>query len=91
MNDSLFELLDLLGPDSVREGFAIAPGIVTNNLDAIAEGRVQVRIPSVPSLEPWARVPAVGGGSGRKPESRCTASPLRQRGPVGTGRRGRSP
>ena len=65
MNDTLFERLERLGPDSFREGFAIAPGIVTNNLDAIAEGRVQVRIPSAPSLEPWARVPAIGGGSGR--------------------------
>jgi uncharacterized protein involved in type VI secretion and phage assembly len=65
MDEALFERLDQLGPDSLPDGFAIAPGIVTNNLDAIAEGRVQVRIPSVPAMEPWARVPAVGGGSGR--------------------------
>jgi len=45
--------------------FAIAPGIVTNNLDLIAEGRVQVRIPSRPAFEPWARLPAVGGAAGR--------------------------
>ena len=29
------------------------------------EGRVQVRIPSIPAMEPWARVPSLGGGSGR--------------------------
>ena len=65
MDEALFERLERLGPDSQPEGFAIAPGVVTNNLDLIAEGRVQVRIPSMPSIEPWARVPAIGGGSGR--------------------------
>lgn len=65
MDDTLFERLDKLGPESLHDGFAIAPGIVTNNLDAIAEGRVQVRIPSIPAMEPWARVPAIGGGDGR--------------------------
>ncbi|MEZ5351542.1 MAG: phage baseplate assembly protein V [Bryobacteraceae bacterium] len=65
MDEALFERLDQLGPESLPDGFAIAPGVVTNNLDAIAEGRVQVRIPSRPDIEPWARVPAVGGGSGR--------------------------
>ena len=65
MNDALMERLDQLGPDSIPDGFAIAPGIVTNNLDLIAEGRVQVRIPSAPQFEPWARLPSVGGGSGR--------------------------
>jgi uncharacterized protein involved in type VI secretion and phage assembly len=65
MEDALFERLDKLGPESLPDGFAIAPGVVTNNLDVMSEGRVQVRIPSVPAMEPWARVPAVGGGSGR--------------------------
>jgi uncharacterized protein involved in type VI secretion and phage assembly len=65
MDDALFERLDQLGPESLPDGFAIAPGIITNNLDLIAEGRVQVRIPSIPAMEPWARLPAIGGGSGR--------------------------
>lgn len=65
MNDALLDRLDQLSPDSLPDGFAIAPGIVTNNLDMLAEGRVQVRIPSAPDFEPWARLPAVGGGSGR--------------------------
>ena len=38
---------------------------MTNNLDIMSEGRVQVRIPSIPAMEPWARVPSLGGGSGR--------------------------
>jgi uncharacterized protein involved in type VI secretion and phage assembly len=45
--------------------FAIAPGVVTNNIDLISEGRVQVRVPSRPAFEPWARLPAVGGAAGR--------------------------
>jgi uncharacterized protein involved in type VI secretion and phage assembly len=65
MEDALFERLDKLGPESLPDGFGIAPGVVTNNLDAMSEGRVQVRIPSIPAMEPWARVPTIGGGSGR--------------------------
>jgi uncharacterized protein involved in type VI secretion and phage assembly len=65
MEDALFERLDKLGPESLPDGFAIAPGVVTNNLDIMSEGRVQVRIPSIPAMEPWARVPSLGGGSGR--------------------------
>jgi uncharacterized protein involved in type VI secretion and phage assembly len=48
-----------------EQRYAIAPGVVTNNMDLIAEGRVQVRIPSRPSFEPWARLAAVGGGAKR--------------------------
>lgn len=65
MEDALFERLDKLGPESQPDGFAIAPGVVTNNLDAMSEGRVQVRIPSIPAMEPWARLASVGGGSSR--------------------------
>jgi uncharacterized protein involved in type VI secretion and phage assembly len=46
-------------------GYSITPGIVKNNLDLIAEGRVQVRIPALPAFEPWARLAAAGGGSSR--------------------------
>ena len=31
----------------------------------MGEGRVQVKIPSIPAFEPWARVTTLGGGSGR--------------------------
>lgn len=53
------------GGEETFAGFAIAPGLVTNNLDALGEGRVQVQIPSLPDFEPWCRLAAVGGGSGR--------------------------
>lgn len=65
MDSALFERLEQLGPESIPEGFAVAPAIVVNNLDAIGEGRVQLRIPSSPELQPWARVMGIGGGSQR--------------------------
>jgi uncharacterized protein involved in type VI secretion and phage assembly len=46
-------------------GFAVAAGVVKNNVDLILEGRVQVRIPTRPSYHPWARIAAQGGSSGR--------------------------
>jgi len=51
--------------DRQPEGFAIAPGTVINNIDCLALGRVQVRVPLLPSFEPWCRMAAVGGASGR--------------------------
>jgi uncharacterized protein involved in type VI secretion and phage assembly len=51
--------------DRLVEGFAVAPGTVTNNFDMIAEGRVQVHVPSLPGIDPWARISSVGAGSGR--------------------------
>jgi len=48
-----------------HHGFSIAPGVVTNNFNLLAEGKVQVKIPSLPEFEPWARVASVGAGSGR--------------------------
>jgi uncharacterized protein involved in type VI secretion and phage assembly len=63
--DALVSRLAELGPESLPDGFAIAPGVVKNNLDLISEGRVQVSITSRPALQPWARLPAIGGGSGR--------------------------
>ncbi|MBB3281297.1 MULTISPECIES: phage baseplate assembly protein V [unclassified Roseateles] len=65
MDEQLFERLDHLGVESLKEGFAISPGVVTSNFDAMSEGRVQVRIPSIPGMEPWCRLPSMGGGSGR--------------------------
>ena len=54
------------GVESEREhGYAIAPGIVTNNLDLLGEARVQVRVPTLPAFEPWARVCSLGAGSDR--------------------------
>jgi len=65
MPDTLLDSLS--NPETGQHigGFAIAPGIVTNNVDFIGEGRVQVKIPTRPSFEPWARLPSIGGSSGR--------------------------
>lgn len=65
MDDSLFARLDVLGGQAPGDGFAIAPGVVTNNLDLIGEGRVQVRVTALPDMEPWCRLAAPGAGSGR--------------------------
>jgi uncharacterized protein involved in type VI secretion and phage assembly len=46
-------------------GYAVAPGVVTDNLDIIGEARVKVRIPSLSAFEPWARLCAIGAGSSR--------------------------
>ncbi|MEO7143711.1 MAG: phage baseplate assembly protein V [Bryobacteraceae bacterium] len=47
------------------QGYSIAPGVVTDNLNLLLEGKVQVRIPSLPAFEVWARMVSVGGGSSR--------------------------
>jgi uncharacterized protein involved in type VI secretion and phage assembly len=65
MPDTLVD--HVANPDAgrVSGSFAIAAGIVTNNIDLIGEGRVQVKVPTRPSFEPWARLPSVGGSGGR--------------------------
>lgn len=59
-------LLDnLVSPSEAAHRFAIAPGIVKNNLDFLGLGRVQVGIPSRPEFEPWARLCALGASGSR--------------------------
>ncbi len=53
------------GTQKEEGGFGIVPAIVTDNLNILAEGRVQVHIPAFPDLDPWARVVGIGAGSGR--------------------------
>jgi uncharacterized protein involved in type VI secretion and phage assembly len=65
MPDALLDNLANSETGQAIGGFAIAPGTVTNNTDLIGEGRVQVKIPTRPSFEPWARLPSIGGSSGR--------------------------
>lgn len=48
-----------------HHGFSIAPGVVTDNINLLCEGKVQVKIPSLPEFEPWARVVSIGAGDGR--------------------------
>lgn len=43
---------------------SIVAGIVTNNVDALAQGRVLVRVPTIDD-EVWARLVAVGAGDDR--------------------------
>jgi phage baseplate assembly protein gpV len=50
---------------SNSQGFSIAPGTVKDNFNLLSEGKVQVHIPSMPEIDPWARVASVGAGSGR--------------------------
>jgi uncharacterized protein involved in type VI secretion and phage assembly len=62
---ALMEKLDRTGAGQQFPGFAIAPGIVTEPLDITGEGRVKVRVPAIPSFEPWARVVSPGAGGSR--------------------------
>ena len=62
---TLEDLATKSSSDPGTHGYSIAPGIVTNNVDLMSEGMVQVRIPSMPAIETWARLVAIGGGSGR--------------------------
>jgi uncharacterized protein involved in type VI secretion and phage assembly len=52
------------GRQGTRSGYSIAPGVVTNNLDTLGQGRVVVRIPII-GAEVWARLVGVGAGSDR--------------------------
>lgn len=65
MADALLDNLSNSDTGQPTVGFAIAPGTVKNNTDLIGEGRIQVKIPTRPSFEPWARLPSIGGASGR--------------------------
>ena len=47
------------------KGFAIAPGIVKENIDILSLGRVKVTIPSRPAFEVWARVSSIGASGSR--------------------------
>jgi uncharacterized protein involved in type VI secretion and phage assembly len=65
MGEALLDSLSQSQTGSHNKGFAIAPGIVTNNLDFLGQARVQVKIPSRPSFEPWARVSSIGASGSR--------------------------
>lgn len=65
MSEALLDNLAQSEAGGLSAGFALAPGVVTNNLDFLGLGRVKVRIPSRPSFEPWARLVGVGGSASR--------------------------
>jgi uncharacterized protein involved in type VI secretion and phage assembly len=65
MGEALLDNLSESQTGAHIKGFGIAPGIVTNNLDFLSQARVQVKIPSRPSFEPWARVSSIGASDSR--------------------------
>ena len=65
MGEALLDNLEQSQSHAHSRGFAIAPGIVSNNFDSLGKARVQVKIPSRPNFEPWCRVSAVGASSSR--------------------------
>jgi uncharacterized protein involved in type VI secretion and phage assembly len=48
-----------------HHGFSIAPGIITDNFNKLREGKVRVKIPSMPEFKPWARIVSIGAGDQR--------------------------
>jgi uncharacterized protein involved in type VI secretion and phage assembly len=65
MPETMIDTLSKTEQGQPSSGFAIAPGVVVNNIDSLGEGRVQVKITARPSFQPWARLPSIGGASGR--------------------------
>lgn len=60
MSSALEQGLDRKAP---AQGMSLAIGIVTNNIDLITEGKIQVRVPSLGNTF-WARLVATGAGDG---------------------------
>lgn len=65
MADGLLDLASrFLGNEDERvHGVAVA--VVLDNMDTTGEARVQVQLPWLPGVEPWARVAVGAAGSGR--------------------------
>jgi uncharacterized protein involved in type VI secretion and phage assembly len=57
------ESVDPLGGGMPLSGVAVA--IVIKNIDPTNQGRIQLRLPWLPDVEPWARVASLSGGNGR--------------------------
>lgn len=65
MSDELIERAAEGDSQTRYGGYAVAPGVVTDNLDVLGEARVKVRVPSLSAFEPWCRLCAIGAGSSR--------------------------
>lgn len=63
MMDSLLSGAGLDGARPERRLYGIALAQVVTNLDTTGQGRVQVRLPWLPGIQPWARVAVLGAGS----------------------------
>lgn len=55
--------VDPLGGGMALTGVAVA--LVIRNIDPTNQGRVQLRLPWLPDVEPWARVASISGGKSR--------------------------
>jgi uncharacterized protein involved in type VI secretion and phage assembly len=58
----LLEGADARSTDSKRQG--VVRGVVTDNFDLSMQGRVKVKFPTIPDIEPWAAVCAPFAGDG---------------------------
>lgn len=65
MSTGLFETLDNTTQQRDQRIYGVAIAQVINNVDLLAQGRVQVSLPWLPGVEPWARVAVPLAGSGR--------------------------
>lgn len=56
-----------IGEDTVRNAPlpGVAPAIVIQNIDVTGQGRVQLELPWLADIKPWARVASPSAGSGR--------------------------
>lgn len=62
MPESLIEAAAQMSDPTDQRFFGVTIAQVVSNLDSTGEGRVQVRLPWMPGLEPWARVASPSAG-----------------------------
>lgn len=65
MIENLIKGLGNLSQAADRRIYGVAVAQVINNVDLLGEGRVQLMLPWLPSLLPWARVAVLSAGFGR--------------------------
>jgi uncharacterized protein involved in type VI secretion and phage assembly len=65
MAEGLLELANRLFGDDDERVAGVAVGVVVDNVDMSGEARVQVQLPWLPGVEPWARVAVGAAGSDR--------------------------
>jgi phage baseplate assembly protein gpV len=65
MLENLIKELGNLNQANDRRIYGVAVAQVINNVDLMGEGRVQLMLPWLPSLLPWARVAVLSAGFGR--------------------------
>lgn len=66
MSEGLAQLAARLFADAPEERIqGIALALVIDNLDPLAQGRVQLQLPWLPGFQPWARVAVPAAGPGR--------------------------